>query len=275
MRRFWCAIAILLPAAAALGERASLQEAQSVESIMKVTAVESACYTKGAATLGVTISAYLGDSSSCSSFDPTYGTLYADFYTFNATAGQRLHISHSASFSALSTVQDYTLGTVLASSGDSCGLSRSCSFDYVAPVTAKYILGIGAYGSGNYTLAVSASTPPPTASCTANSSTLCLNSSRFAVTVAWRTTDGHSGQGQATSLTGDTGYFWFFSANNVELVVKVVDGRAVNSCFWVFYGALSDVEYTITVRDTATGRSKAYSGQQGRMASVADTSAFN
>jgi len=64
---------------------------------------------------------------------------------------------------------------------------------------------------------------------------------------------------QAVPLTGDTGYFWFFSSNNVELVIKVVDGRAFNGFFWVFYGALSDVAYTITVTDTQTGGIKTYS----------------
>jgi hypothetical protein len=53
-----------------------------------------------------------------------------------------------------------------------------------------------------------------------------------------------------------------------------VDGRTVNSRFWVFYGALSDVEYTITVTDMTTGVAKSYSNPQGQLASVADTSAF-
>jgi hypothetical protein len=36
--------------------------------------------------------------------------------------------------------------------------------------------------------------------------------------------------------------------------VKVLNGRAINGHFWVFYGGLTDLEYTITVRDTATGQ---------------------
>ncbi len=82
------------------------------------------------------------------------------------------------------------------------------------------------------------------------------------------------GVGRAVALTPDTGYFWFFSSNNVELVIKVVDGRAFNGFFWVFYGALSDVEYTITVTDTDTGAVKTYTNPQGRLASVADVAAF-
>ncbi len=112
-------------------------------------------------------------------------------------------------------------------------------------------------------------------SCTAGPNTLCLNSSRFAVRVDWRVpSQGTNGAGYALPLTSDTGYFWFFSSNNVELVIKVVDGRTFNGFFWVFYGALSDVEYTITVTDMTTGVVKTYANPQGRLASVADTSAF-
>jgi hypothetical protein len=128
----------------------------------------------------------------------------------------------------------------------------------------------------------SASPPPPPAltaageaSCASGPSALCLNSSRFRVDVKWRVpSQGTSGTGSAVALTGDTGYFWFFSSNNVELVIKVVDGRAFNNHFWVFYGALSDVEYTITVTDTTTGSVKTYFNPSGSLASVADVSAF-
>ena len=72
-----------------------------------------------------------------------------------------------------------------------------------------------------------------------------------------------SGHGTAVPLTGDTGYFWFFNSANVELVVKVLDGRAVNGHFWVFYGALSNVQYTITVTDTQTGAVKTYATERG------------
>jgi hypothetical protein len=111
--------------------------------------------------------------------------------------------------------------------------------------------------------------------CEADSETLCLNGSRFSVTVDWRTTDGRSGRGQASPLTSDTGTFWFFNSANVELVVKVLDARGVNGHYWVFYGALSDVDYTITVTDTETEEVRTYHNPQGQMASVGDTAAFS
>jgi subtilisin-like proprotein convertase family protein len=113
------------------------------------------------------------------------------------------------------------------------------------------------------------------APCVAGPSALCLNSGRFKVQVAWQVpSQGTSGAGTAVPLTTDTGYFWFFSSNNVELVIKVVDGRAVNGKFWVFYGALSNVQYTITVTDSLTGDVRTYVNPDGNQASVADVSAF-
>src|SRR5207302_1079426 len=94
-------------------------------------------------------------------------------------------------------------------------------------------------------------TPQP---CTVAPLNLCLNANRFKVEVTWKNPyDGtSSGVGTAVALTSDTGYFWFFASANVELVIKVLDGRGTNGKFWVFYGALSDVEYTIKVTDSTT-----------------------
>lgn len=60
----------------------------------------------------------------------------------------------------------------------------------------------------------------------------------------------------------------------MEVVLKVLDGNAVNGKFWLFYGALSNVEYTLTVTDTLTGVVRTYANPSGRLASVADTAAF-
>ncbi len=110
--------------------------------------------------------------------------------------------------------------------------------------------------------------------CQTTAAHLCLTGNRFAVTVSWQDFSGNKGSGKAVDLTSDTGYFWFFDASNVELVLKVLDGRAVNGKFWVFYGALSDVTYTITVRDAVTGNVRTYTNPAGQFASVGDTEAF-
>jgi hypothetical protein len=113
------------------------------------------------------------------------------------------------------------------------------------------------------------------AACTANATTLCLNNSRFKVQVQWTAGDGSAGSGQAVPLTGDTGYFWFFSSNNVEMVLKAVDGCAYNSSFWVFAGGLTNVNVVTTVTDTQTGVVRSYVNPQGvAFQPLQDTSAF-
>jgi ELWxxDGT repeat protein len=117
--------------------------------------------------------------------------------------------------------------------------------------------------------------PGTAAGCVPGPERLCLAGGRFAVTARWKLPDGTGGAGRAVPLAGgDTGYLWFFDAGNVEVVLKVLDGRPVNGRFWVFFGALSDVEYTLTVTDTETGAEKTYANPRGRLASVADTGAF-
>jgi ELWxxDGT repeat protein len=116
--------------------------------------------------------------------------------------------------------------------------------------------------------------PGTNGTCTPAAGNLCLFGGRFSVQARWTDFNNNSGAGTGVSLTSDTGYFWFFDAANVETMIKVIDGRALNGKFWVFYGALSDVQYTLTVTDTTTGATKTYTNPLGQFASVADTSAF-
>ncbi len=123
-----------------------------------------------------------------------------------------------------------------------------------------------------------AATPPAaveSSTCLPDPAALCLEDGRFQVRVDWQSSQlGPSSSAAAVSLTGDTGYFWFFDDSNVELVVKVLDGTAINGHYWVFYGSLSDVQFEVVVTDTVTGATKTYVNQQGNLFSIADTLAF-
>jgi YD repeat-containing protein len=98
--------------------------------------------------------------------------------------------------------------------------------------------------------------PPPAAEgdCVPGTKALCLNQGRFRVETAWRTAES-SGAGDAAALTADSGYFTFFDAANVEVVVKVLDACDVPGAgnFWVFAAGLTDQEVGLTVTDTVTG----------------------
>lgn len=54
------------------------------------------------------------------------------------------------------------------------------------------------------------------------------------------------------------GVFSFFSNSNPEMLVKVLNGCAVNQKYWVFASAGTNVGFTTTVTDTATGATKTY-----------------
>ena len=114
----------------------------------------------------------------------------------------------------------------------------------------------------------------PASPCQADASTVCLADGRFRVQVSYRTATA-SGAGRARRLSADTGWFWFFAADNLELVLKVLDGCSLNDRFWVFASGLTDVGVTITVTDTRTGARKVYENPLGRaFAPVFDTGAF-
>src|SRR5207237_7534739 len=67
--------------------------------------------------------------------------------------------------------------------------------------------------------------------CAAGPTVLCLNGGRFKVSAQWRTASA-AGAGQPAGLSDDAGQFWFFAADNPELVVKVLDSCAGFGHFW-------------------------------------------
>ena len=117
-------------------------------------------------------------------------------------------------------------------------------------------------------------TAPASGPCVAGETRLCLADGRFALEVTWTDFQGGSGPGHARTLLGDSGYFWFFDDDNVELVVKVLDGRAINDRFWLFYGSLTNVGFELKVTDLVSGRTETYINPSGVFASAADLEAF-
>jgi virginiamycin B lyase len=115
----------------------------------------------------------------------------------------------------------------------------------------------------------------PLGVCSPDVTTLCLNNGRFRAQTQWTTAQGLSGFGQAVALTEDSGYFWFFSDNNVEILVKVLSGCGVNSRFWTFAGGLTNIRVVMTVADTQTGTVRTYTNPQGTaFQAIQDTNAF-
>jgi hypothetical protein len=113
-----------------------------------------------------------------------------------------------------------------------------------------------------------------TGPCTPDANSLCLNNGRFKVTAAYSSAQG-SGTGTAIPGTSDTGQFWFFSSQNVEMVVKVLNGCGFNQRYWVFAGGLTNVQVTMTVTDMANATVKTYTNPLNTaFQPIQDTAAF-
>jgi len=131
------------------------------------------------------------------------------------------------------------------------GLALAADTEYTA-----YASGLVADGSADRTLYVG-------------------ENDRFRVDVAWEDFQGGTGFGRTFNPSADSGQFWFFTPDWTELIVKVIDGDAVNGKIWVYVGSLSNVAFDITVTDTATGEFNVYSNPLGNYASFADNDAFD
>ena len=151
--------------------------------------------------------------------------------------------------------------------------------------TFEHRVDIGPLETGSYTLRV---TPPPVNVLplysveTEHAFTvgpaglgLLLQGSRFRVRASWDSPEHGPTEAQAVPLTGESGYFWFANADNVELVAKVLDGCGVNNRYWVFLAGLTNLEVTVTVEDTLTGDVQTYTNALGTpFFPVQDTDAF-
>ena len=129
-------------------------------------------------------------------------------------------------------------------------------------------------------LEVATTQPPPTEDggpCEPNRETLCLQDSRYAVTVEWRKPDGETGVAGVVNAarTNDSGLFTFFSPDNWEILIKVLDGCALNGHVWVYAASTTDLGYTIRVTDMLTEAVKEYENEPGVAApTITDGTAF-
>lgn len=109
-------------------------------------------------------------------------------------------------------------------------------------------------------------------SCRADKNTICLLDKRFAMTMTWHNQfNDTSGAGGAVPLSDLTGAFYFSDKTDLELVAKVID---FGDRIAVFYGALSDLQYDLTVTDTASGVQKVYHNAPGNYCGGLDNTAF-
>jgi hypothetical protein len=117
---------------------------------------------------------------------------------------------------------------------------------------------------------------PQSFTCVPTDLTVCLFGGRFEVAAKFTAPNGGAaGSAHMVKLTDDSAYMWFFSSDNVEAVLKVLDGCALNSSYWFFAGGLTNVDVVITLTDSTSGAIRQYHNPQGTPFSpLQDTSAL-
>lgn len=111
-----------------------------------------------------------------------------------------------------------------------------------------------------------------------NPQTILLQDGRFEVGVTWFNLPDFPEAPAVPSQelrTADSAVFYFRNPDNLEFLIKVIDGCTNNGRFWVFFAGATDVGFTVTVTDTQTSQVKTYENAQGQNAdAVTDTQAF-
>jgi streptogramin lyase len=109
---------------------------------------------------------------------------------------------------------------------------------------------------------------PPSEPCVQDERTLCLTGGRFKVTATWHNQfNGATGAALAVPSTALSGFFYFTDPANTELMLKILDFGEVTK---VFYGQLTNLEFTLRVFDTRTGKAKTYQNGAGNCGAIDD-----
>jgi plastocyanin len=135
-----------------------------------------------------------------------------------------------------------------------------------------------AAGSSPFTPEADTTTPPPPGPCVADAHTLCIGASgRFRVAVHFASAQ-QSGEATGVPLASnpDSGLFYFFSPDNIEMLIKVLNACAPPfDAYWVFFAATTNVQFTVSVTDTVSGLTRTYNNLLNQAAApVQDTGAF-
>ena len=73
----------------------------------------------------------------------------------------------------------------------------------------------------------------------------------FKVAMCYETPGGEVGEGQAGIwASGESGLLWFFSRDNAEVLVKVLDGCHLNGHRWVYVAPVTDLAFNLYVQST-------------------------
>jgi plastocyanin len=109
---------------------------------------------------------------------------------------------------------------------------------------------------------------------------LCLENGRFEATVEWRPSEAEAGREAKRVTLSETqgpggGLFSFSPEDGPRLLLDVSNRCAENGHYRLDFAAVTDIEFTVKVRDTQTGRTWLYFNPDGNVpTSISDVDAF-
>ncbi len=146
------------------------------------------------------------------------------------------------------------------------------------------VRALGAAGNSGYSNEATATTlgSGPT-TCTASDTTVCLLDGRFRVSIAFINQFANppapgnfkGAKLVAGSQNPDVATFGISSAQAIEVVVRIQDTRPFGlNRFDVYYGGLTDLEYTVSITDVQKGTTKTYRNAPGTVGGGVDRTSF-
>ncbi len=192
---------------------------------------------------------FIGFFPECASFinfveTPSRPVLTGETFTLIAHAGSFGNLKPESYKWFRGEVGDVSGGVV--GTGPSITISETDTTTYWLRVTAD----CGGPATSQVTV------PLEKGACAGKPEQLCVANNRYRVTVDAVDPKGNVAQGVALYQTNSVGYFSLpaFTGDVAvpEVVVKVLEPAGANP--WIFYSGLTNLDYTIHVTDTATGR---------------------
>lgn len=97
----------------------------------------------------------------------------------------------------------------------------------------------------------------------------------YEVKVCYETSDGRTGPGRPKSIgSKESGLIWFFNQDNIELLVKVLNGCRINGHRWIYVAPATDVAFNLQVEAQSTGEKWVLRNPQGAQTVAGDIQAL-
>ncbi|HEV8632181.1 MAG TPA: Calx-beta domain-containing protein [Thermoanaerobaculia bacterium] len=140
------------------------------------------------------------------------------------------------------------------------GVSSFVDTGLPAEATFQYRLrAVGLAGTSPYSEIAAGATDGLAGGCADGA--LCLADGRFEATMLWKREGAgatpeavHPAIAASLSEAPRSGLFSFAPDGDLQVLVNVVNGCGVNGHYWLSLAAATDVEFTVRVRDTQSGR---------------------